>query len=44
MMRTPNQRVQGMRSTKAKNKPIEAMSYEELQQALQRNLAVLSNT
>ena len=42
-MRTSNQRVQGMRSTKAKPKPISAMTYEELQQALQRNLAVLSN-
>ncbi|KAI5454681.1 hypothetical protein NCC49_003571 [Naganishia albida] len=44
MMRTSNQRVQGMRSTKPKTKPVEAMSYEELQQALQRNLAVLSNS
>jgi hypothetical protein len=43
MMRIPNQRVQGMRSTKAKPKPVSAMTYEELQQALQRNLAVLSN-
>lgn len=43
MMRTSTQRVQGMRSTKAKPKPVTAMSYEELQQALQRNLAVLSN-
>ena len=43
MMRTSTQRVQGMRSTKAKPKPVTAMTYEELQQALQRNLAVLSN-